>query len=327
MKKYTMVSTILAILPLTSIADSNATVTTSKSVRDIALSYCQANYTNDGKSYFGQAGEKFNSWDSCLAKKLKDFAIQADPNKSSYTPGQANTEYAKQYCTRTFVSDGKVYYGGAAEAEQASRGNSNAFTSYDSCVQTKIKEHFYGSTVWDKEIPFTRTTPEERAQAYCTNSKEENCVEKQIKAFRKYDEDVAAYKEWQRLYGNDVANNKYEKCAEENSDCGGIMPVRVGKLNIETQLLVKNMELTHACGLRIDYFRAHFYGPNKTKLPDGRILDYGDFDNTIEQDYQYTIYAIDPRDDGPDCNEEGHSWYAESLTRQENIDIAMSLVK
>lgn len=297
-----------------SFAEPAQTVT--HTAKDAALTFCQSNYDSAGKSYFGQPGEKFTSWKSCLDKKLVEFS-----GKSEYAPTNIDTTYAKQYCTRSFISNGSVYYGGMAEAEQPGKNNANAFSSYESCLSAKTKEHFYGSSPWNQALPAT-TSVEERAEAICSQSKEEHCKEHKIQELRKYDANIAARKEWLRQNGDKIVENKYEECARNNSDCGGIMPVRVGKLKVDANLFEKRIILNEACGLKINYFRAHFYGPNKVRLPDGRILDYGDFDNTIEQDYLYTLYSLKKGKDAIQCPKDGYSWYPETLTRQENIDLA-----
>lgn len=297
------------------------------SVKQVALNFCQTNYAN-GQKYFGQADQKFSSWKECLNTKIKEYSPQ-----KTYQPTEKNVTYAKQYCSRSFLDEGKnVKYGGLAEAEQPgwqNKVNLNAFTTYESCVAAKTEEDFFGSEAFTDPVPYTQTTPEERAENFCAGSREyDECYAKKVEEFREYDEMVATQREAMDFHGDEVKNNPYTKCAQENSDCGGKMPVRVGKLEIDTQLLFRTIELssTKNCALEIDYFRAHIYGPNEVKLPDGRSIDYGYFDNTIEQDYFYLITNLHSGKERDDCPKKGHGYYPETLTRQENIDLAMRLI-
>lgn len=116
------------------------------------------------------------------------------------------------------------------------------------------------------------------------------------------------------------------ECAQKNLDCDGRLPVDIGYLHVDPKLLSYSINLGQNCGFRISYFVANFKGHSKIRLPDGRVLDFGVYENTITQDYRYTIYTIRHGRDHEPCPLAG-GWYPEDTTRQENIDKAYKMVK
>ena len=292
------------------------------SIKDVAMGFCQINY-DKGSHYFGQPGERHSSWQSCVDKKMVEYATKIDPSKNTYQPSKANSDYAKRYCGRSAVQGGRVVYGGLAEAPQPGSGqvNLNAFSSYQTCIDRKTKEHFYGSEEFQGEKPYQETTPEERAAELCANSKEEGCYEKKLKEMKQWDQYIDEQKRWLDYYGDDFAPNEYEKCIERNDDCGGKIPVSVGNTVISTQLLQKKVPLGGNCALLIDYFNFHLSAENKAKVPDGRVFDFGDFAHGVTQDYLYTIVSV-KNDKKHRCPNEGKSWFPDTSSRDENITIA-----
>lgn len=125
---------------------------------------------------------------------------------------------------------------------------------------------------------------------------------------------------------NQLESNILEECIKNNQSCNDRLPIDVGHLNVSPSLHQFSLNLGDNCGLRINYFIAKFEGHSKTQLPDGRILDFGKFESTIQQDYRYTIYTIRRGKDNDDCLVEG-GWYPEDTTRQENIDKAIKMVR
>lgn len=295
------------------------------SIKDTAMSFCQINYEGS-KHYFGQPGEKHSSWQGCVDKKMVEFAVKIDPSKKNFAPTAANIEYAQRYCGRSAIQNGRPIYGGLAEAPQpgSNRVNLNAFSSYESCLERKTKEHFFGAEEFTGEVPFTATSPEERAAEVCAASKDEDCYEKKLEEMKQWDQYIADQKRWLDYYGDDFAPHEFAECAARNDDCGGKVPVRVGETIISTQLLQKKVPLGGNCALLIDYFNFSLTGENKAKVPDGRVFDYGDFSHSTTQDYLYTIVTDNDDPDESKCAQEGVSWFPDLGSREENISRAKS---
>ena len=218
MKKMTLSALTLAVMAI-----FTPQLAIAGTAKQNALDYCKkqespGEYVDSIESigsntWYGKEPMKYITWDDCVREETKHFAEQADEKKKEYKPTEQDKAYATKYCSASHTnSDGKVWYGRAAEASQPIRHltNANVFLTQESCIESKTRESYYGATpTQDIQGP----TPEERAKTYCqlyeydspnhavkhnrhfgpiagAYSTEQACLEKETKRFA--DEDAKA---------------------------------------------------------------------------------------------------------------------------------------
>lgn len=172
-----MKRTTLSVLTLAVMAAFTPQFAAAATAKQNALDYCKKQETPSeyikslesigSNTWYGREPMKYITWDDCVREETKNFAEKADEKKKQYNPTDQDRAYADKYCSASHTnSDGKVWYGRAAEASQPIRHltNSNVFLTKESCVEAKTRESFYGATPTEA---IQGPTPEERAKTYC----------------------------------------------------------------------------------------------------------------------------------------------------------------
>lgn len=203
--------------------------------KEHALDYCKRNEAtaldydpnSDGHNktdrWYGQDRNRFMDWRECVTTKTREFAVEKEPAKAEYQPTDKDRAYARQYCGRKYENktDGRVWYGGAAEAEDPSRtvSNSNFFVSQESCIEAKTAESYYGATVIG-DAPYQKQSNEDLARLYCTG-------EQAVRHGRKvtvYGVGVASYDSQEACISDQKAHlDRYSEYVAKVKAQGGIM--------------------------------------------------------------------------------------------------------